>query len=518
MRTNQRRRYRARWISWGTLLGVEIAVWCLLARLATGWPADAVPVLVAASLPIPLALVLSTSRRLRGLVDPLLAHTISLAGLSALAAAVGVVLLLALDRVPTARERALLGLSMATAALAALLYVPLHARLSRLSARLRRGSREASDHALRAFAGRLSRAVPLEELLLQVAEALRDTMALDAAEVWTGSDGRLERVASMPDAPASQLVLSHEEEKVVAQAGVSGTAWARVWLPQLLKGRPDAAVRVAPVTHSARLLGLVVCARPPDAKALTDKEERVLTELVRQLGLVLHNVRLDAALQASIDELRHKADELQASRARIVSAADAGRRQIERDLHDGAQQHLVGLVAQLRLAVQVGRSDHGAAEEMLEELGRGLQEAVHQLRSLAHGIYPPLLVERGLPEALKAAATRAGVPAEVEANGTARYPPDLEAAVYFCCLEALQNAVKHAGPDVRVKVRVWEESGALLFDVTDDGLGFDPSERRHLGAGFTNMGDRVGAIGGSLGVQSALGRGTRVSGRVPLGR
>ena len=507
-----------RWVSWAAVAAVEVAVWSLIAHLATGWPTDRALVLAAASLPFPLALALSTSRRVRDRVNPLLAATISLAGLTALAAAVGVVLLLALDRVPTARDRALLGRSMMAAVLAAALYVPLKARLSGLSARLRRGGREAPDDALRTFESRLSRAIPLEELLLQVAEALRKTLGLDAAEVWTGSNGLLERVASMPDAPAAVLSLGGEEENVVARAGVSGTAWTGVWLPQLLEGRPDAVVRVAPVTHFAHLLGLVVCARSSDSEPFTDDEERVLTELARQLGLVLHNVRLDTALQASLDELRHKADELQASRSRIVAAADEARRQLERDLHDGAQQHLIGLVAHLRLALQIGRSDERAGEEMLEELGRGLQEAVQQLRSLAHGIYPPLLVERGLPEALMAAAARAGVPTEVEASGNGRYPPELEAAVYFCCLEALQNAVKHAGCDARVTVRVWEESGALLFDVIDDGVGFDPSGRRQPGAGFINMGDRVGAIGGSLGVQSALGRGTRVSGRIPLKR
>ena len=518
MKRSQLTRHRVRWITWSAVVALEVAVWSLIGHLAIGWPSEGALVLAAASLPVPLALALSTSRRTRDRVDALLAHTISLAGLTALAVAVGVVLFVVLDRVPTARDRALLGLSMVTAVLAAALYVPLKARLSDLSARLRRGGREAPEHALRTFESRLSRAIPLEELLLQVAETLRKTLGLDAAEVWTGSDGLLERVASMPDAPAAQLSLGGEEENVVARAGASGNAWTGVWLPQLLEGRPNAVVRVAPVTYSGHLLGLVVCARSPDSEPFTDDEERVLTELARQLGLVLHNVRLDTALQASLDELRHKADELQASRSRIVAAADAARRQIERDLHDGAQQHLIGLVAHLRLALQIGRSDHRAGEEMLEELGRGLQEAVQQLRSLAHGIYPPLLVERGLPEALMAAAARAGIPTEVEANGNGRYPPELEAAVYFCCLEALQNAVKHAGRNARVTVRVWEESGALLFDVTDDGVGFDPSDRRQPGAGFTNMGDRVGAIGGSLGVQSALGRGTRVSGRIPLTR
>jgi signal transduction histidine kinase len=199
-----------------------------------------------------------------------------------------------------------------------------------------------------------------------------------------------------------------------------------------------------------------------------------------------------------------------------VASADAARRQIERNLHDGAQQHLVALAVNLRLARQLADADPDTAKEMLEQLGHDLQDAVSELRSLAHGIYPPLLVDRGLPEALSAAAGRAAIPTDVGADGIGRYPQDVEAAVYFCCLEALQNAGKHAGEGATAAVRVREEAGSLLFEVADDGAGFDPGARRTPGAGFVNMGDRVGAIGGSLSVESAPGKGTKVSGRIPL--
>nr|MDQ6910732.1 ATP-binding protein [Actinomycetota bacterium] len=108
------------------------------------------------------------------------------------------------------------------------------------------------------------------------------------------------------------------------------------------------------------------------------------------------------------------------------------------------------------------------------------------------------------------------LPTTVTTDGIGRYSPEAEAAVYFCCLEAMQNAGKHAGDGSTIEVKVWEEGGALSFEVADDGAGFDPAARQTPGAGFVNMGDRVGAIGGTFGVQSAPGRGTRVSGRVPV--
>jgi signal transduction histidine kinase len=441
---------------------------------------------------------------------------VSIAGLSFVVVAVYLVIVLGLGRVPTKSERSLLVLSMIAAAVAAALYLPTRERLARFSNRLVYGEREAPDMVLRTFGSRLSRAVPLDELLLQVAESLRKTLALSSAEVWTGSGGRLERTVTVPDTKRAHITLSPDEETVVARAGVSGPAWLQVWLPQLLAGREDAIMRVAPITHSGQLLGLIVAVRPPNGDAFRTDDETVLAELARQVGLALHNVQLDSALQASLDEVRRQAEELRASRARIVAASDAARRQIERNLHDGAQQHLVALAVNLRLARQLAEADPEASTAMLDQLAHDLQEAVQQLRDLAHGIYPPLLMDRGLVEALQAAAGRAALPTDVEAEDLGRFSPELEAAVYFCCMEALQNAGKHAGEGATATVKVWKEEGALLFEVADNGAGFDAGSRSHLGAGFTNMSDRVGAIGGSLKVQSAPGKGTKISGRIPV--
>ena len=338
-------------------------------------------------------------------------------------------------------------------------------------------------------------------------------MRLTAAEVWTGSHGVLERVVSVPDRPRLRCTLTDTEMPVVTRAGVSGPGWIKIWLPALLEGREEAMLRVAPVSNSGQLLGLLVVERRGD-EPFTEEEERALTELARQVGLALHNVQLDSALQASVDEVQRQADELRASRARIVATADAARRQIERDLHDGAQQQLVALAVNLRLVRDIMTDDPAVAGPMLDELAQNLKDAIAELRNLAHGIYPPLLVDNGLGEALRAAAARSPVDVEVQAENLGRYPSEVEAAVYFCCLEALQNAAKHA-PDAHVTVRVREEGEGLLFDLVDDGPGFD-IEAKGRGHGFINMSDRVGAIGGRVRWESSPGAGTRVAGTAPI--
>jgi signal transduction histidine kinase len=507
-------RQRMEWVGLAVVVVAEGALVVTALRVLAGWPRHVPEVVGAVSVLVPLALAAGASPRLVGRVDRLLAHTVSLAGLSGLVVAVYLVVVLGLGQVPSERERALLLLSMVAAAVCALLYHPARERLAQVANRLVYGERSAPDEALRTFGTRLSRAIPLDELLLQLAESLHKSMALETAEVWTGSAGLLERAASMPDRGSARLAIGPAEAPVVARAGVSGPGWLTVWLPSLLDGRENAAIRVAPVAHSGELLGLLVVVRRAD-ELFDEEDERVLAELARQVGLALHNVRLDSALQASLDELHHKAEELQASRARIVAAADAERRRIERNLHDGAQQRLVALAVKLRLARRLVDDDLEQTRSMLEELREELKDAVDELRTLAHGIYPPLLMDQGLAAALGSAAQRATIPTQVEATSIGRHSAEVEAAVYFCCLEALQNAMKHAGPAATVVVRAWEEAGALRFAVTDDGAGFDPAARG-AGGGFVNMRDRLGAIGGSLRVESSPGAGTSILGVLPL--
>jgi signal transduction histidine kinase len=510
-------RPRLQWCVWGALVALAVvAVTAALAALVD-WPDRVFAVCVAGTLAVPLAVALGAMRRQPVRIDRLLVHTVVLVGLVALVAAIYLLVLLGLGRRPEGDEQTLLGLSMLAAAVAALAWVPARDRLTDLATRRVYGERHAPDEVLRTFGSRLTRALPLDELLLQLAESLKKTMSLDVAEVWTRNAGRLERAVSVPDRGPARLDVGTEEELVVARAGVSGPAWARVWMPALVGDAADPVMRLAPVTNSGELLGMIVVRRPDGAIPFDEDDDQALTELARQVGLALHNVKLDSALQESLDEVRRQADELRASRARIVEATDAERRRIERDLHDGAQQHLVALAVSVRLTRQIADADPDAAKEMLDQIGADLQEAVQELRNLAHGIYPPLLMDRGLGDALRAAGNRAVHPVEVVVDDDlGRYPQPVEAAVYFCCLEALQNAGKHAGDGATITVTLGEDEGALLFEVRDDGAGFAMASGAQRGHGFVNMAVRVGAFGGTLRVESAPGEGTTVAGRVPL--
>jgi signal transduction histidine kinase len=238
-------------------------------------------------------------------------------------------------------------------------------------------------------------------------------------------------------------------------------------------------------------------------ESLTPIEEKLLDDLAHQAGLVLKNVGLSADLATRLEELR-------ASRQRLVAAQDDERRRLERNLHDGAQQHLVALKVKLGLAEMQALKDPATARATLSALKLDADEALETLRDLARGIYPPLLADRGLAAALESHARKATVPVTVDAAGISRYPQDIEAAVYFCVLEALQNVQKYAHAE-KVTVRLDSRDGRLCFAVEDDGRGFDVASARR-GSGLTNMQDRLDALGGALSVVSAPARGTRVSG------
>ncbi|MGI8710521.1 MAG: histidine kinase [Acidimicrobiales bacterium] len=483
-------------------------------RVLAGWPHHTLLVAGAASITIPLALV-AASTPLVSRVDRLLVATVSITGLTGVVVGVYVLVVVGLGRTATGDERQLLILSMLAAAVAVLLYLPARARLAEVANRMVYGERHAPDESIKAFGSRLSRAIPMDELLLQLAESLKKTMDLTSAEVWTGSEGRYDLAVSVPDRPVASMRIEAAALDVVARAGVSGTAWVGVWLPHLLDTRAGQQVRVVPISHSGELLGLFVLDRPVEHDPFGEADDTALTELVRQVGLALHNVQLDSALQASLDDVRRYAGELQASRARIVATGDAERRKIERNLHDGAQQHLVALAVNLRLVGDLLQDDPSTAAEMMAMLADSVKDTIQELRDLAHGIYPPLLMDSGLPEALPAAANRS--PLEVVAEvSVGRFPTEVEAAVYFCCLEALQNAAKHA-PDATVHLRVWEDKAEhrLHFEVRDDGPGFDVTAAT-AGHGYVNMSDRLGAIGGEVSWTSAPGEGATVAGWVPL--
>lgn len=509
-------RRRMQWIAWGVTVALEAMLVLVALRLLTQWPDSAGTAALATTALVPIAVIAGTAPRMVAQVDRLLTRTVELAGLTALVMAVYVVVVLGLGRAPDGGERSLLLLSMIAAALAALLYVPARTWLTARANRLVYGARVAPDDALRNFGQRMTRAIPLDELLLQLTENLRTSMVLLAAEVWTGHEGVYELVAGVPHRRPPPIEIGPTELPVVARAGVSGGTWLDIWLPQLVGPAAGTSMRVAPIAHAGLLLGFIAVTRQPDGEPFSDTEDTVLTEIARQIALALHNVQLDAALQASLDELRLRNRELQESRARIVSAGDAERRKLERNLHDGAQQHLVALAVKLRLASDAVEDDPEDAISMIAEIKGDVQTAITELRALAHGIFPPLLVSGGLSDALPSTAGRAALPTTVELDNVGRYGNDVEAAVYFCTVEALQNAGKHAGEGASAFVRVTDAVGVLRFEISDDGVGFDASSGAVAGHGFVNMADRLGAIGGTIAVTSSPDAGTTIIGTIPL--
>jgi signal transduction histidine kinase len=226
----------------------------------------------------------------------------------------------------------------------------------------------------------------------------------------------------------------------------------------------------------------------------------LVSDLASQAGLVLRNVRL--------------IEELKASRQRLVAAQDEERRRLERNLHDGAQQQLVALSVKVRLAQQLTSRDPDGATAMLEDVQTDANDALENLRQLARGIYPPLLADKGLVTALEAQVRRAAIPVQVRDDGVGRYGQDVEAAVYFSCLEALQNVAKYAEA-TQAEIVLTNGDGVLRFEVSDDGVGFDP-DRTGYGTGLQGIADRLAALEGSVEIRSAPGRGTTVTGSVPF--
>jgi len=237
----------------------------------------------------------------------------------------------------------------------------------------------------------------------------------------------------------------------------------------------------------------------PPSEPLEGASAKLVADLAGQAGLVLRNAAL--------------VEDLKASRKRLVAAQDEERRKLERNIHDGAQQQLVALTVQLRLMEQQIERDPASAKAAAARLRGDATAALEDLRDLARGIYPPLLADKGLAAALEAQARKAPLPVGVEADGIDRFPQEAESAVYFSCLEALQNVAKYAGAS-HATVRLSNGPGGLRFEVSDDGRGFDPAATGY-GTGLQGIADRLAALGGSLDVTSRPGAGTTITGRLP---
>ena len=380
-----------------------------------------------------------------------------------------------------------LGLSLVGAAVVAAGFQPVRVRAERLANRVVYGTRATPYEALAEFSEQAAGTYAIDEALPQMARVVAEgTRALYAC-VWFREAEALTPVAVWPpdaDWPTARSVHELDEESPEAGAGAC----------------------FVPVCRSDELLGaLSVRMRPTES--IKPVEMALLTHLAGQAGLFLKNAGLTADLQRTIADL-------QASRQRIVHAEDEARRRIERDLHDGAQQHIVALSFELAKVEKDLLAASGDTTTTIADLRLQAQQALDSVRELAHGVYPPLLADRGLGAALRAHSRRVNLDVTIEAKKIPRYSAEVESAVYFCVLEALQNAQKHSHAH-RVEISLTHEGDGLTFSVSDDGRGFDSDGARQAGMGLASMTDRIAAEGGTLTIDSPPGGGTTIRGHVP---
>jgi signal transduction histidine kinase len=375
-------------------------------------------------------------------------------------------------------------LSIVATAVVAVGFQPVRERLQKVANRLVYGTRATPYEVLSQFSERVAESYAAGDVLPRMARVLAEGTGAVRSDVWLRSGGLLRQASSWP-----------EDSETTEPARIVDGA-----LPDI----PGAA-RVVEVRHQGELLGALSVTKR-QGESLTPVEEKLLDDLASQAGLVLKNVGLTAELLQRLEELR-------ASRQRLVAAQDDERRRLERNLHDGAQQNLVALKVKLGLAEVFAERDPEKAKQLLGEIKSDADEALETLRDLARGIYPPLLADKGLVAAFEAQARKATLPVSVEADGIGRYPPEIESAVYFCVLEALQNVQKYADAHYAV-VRLRVANVALRVEVEDDGRGFDPAGSPR-GSGLQNMEDRLDAVGGALEIASSPGLGTVVSVTVP---
>jgi signal transduction histidine kinase len=374
-------------------------------------------------------------------------------------------------------------LSVLATAVVALAFGPVQSRLEVLASRAAHGGRQSPYEVLSRFSPALTGSYTNGELPARIAEVLAAGTGADAAQVWLMVDDQLRLAATWPNT-------------VDGSPGADG-------LPRR---------RELPVRQAGQLLG-VLAVQVHEGVPLTPVEERLFAGLANQAGLVLRGARLRAELVHRFDELSTLAAELRASRQRLVDVQDAERRRLERDIHDGAQQHLVALAVNLRLAHTLAERSPERADRLVAQQCKAASVTIDTITGLSRGIYPGLLADEGIAAALRTAISASHVPIELSVADVSRYSAGVEAAAYFCALEAVQNAAKHSSAQA-IRVQVRDTGGVLEVSVEDDGSGFDVGTAV-AGAGLANMRDRVESIGGTLTIRTSPGRGTRVSARLP---
>ncbi len=484
-------RLQLRWLVTAAVIVAVLYGIALPIGLVTGWDTNTTPlpisilesvaILSFALIPVSIGIAVLRYRLLD--IDLVISRALLFGALAIFITAVYVALVVGVGALLGGRADPVL--SAAAAATVALAFQPARRRAQRLADRLVFGKRATPYEVLSEFSDRIGSAFAVDDLLPKMARALADGTGAVRSDVWVRVGERLRPEGTWPS-----------DAEPIDPIDVSSVG----------DGTMSAGWMLEPVRHDGRLLGALSVRKRP-GEQITPSEERLVRDLAGQAGLVMSNVALTEQLKEHIEQLR-------ASRQRLVSAQDEERRKLERNLHDGAQQQLVAVAVKLRLLQQLIGRDSDRAASMAGDLQGEVTTALEDLRDLARGIYPPLLADKGLLAALESQARRSPIPVSIGADGIGRYPREVESAVYFSCLEALQNVAKYAQA-TSAAVELSDGAGRLRFEVSDDGVGFD-ADRATYGSGLQGMADRLSAIGGELRIRSTAGAGTTVTGEIPV--
>ncbi|MGA7098074.1 MAG: GAF domain-containing sensor histidine kinase [Acidimicrobiia bacterium] len=477
-RSSGETRQQFKWVLWGAAVLV-VSLILLLPAQGTAYESVSLVLFALAGAIFVVAYGIALGKYRLFDVDVVISRTFVYGTLAVFITVVYVVAVVGAGRLLDLGDQPNNGLAILATTLVAVAFQPLRRRLERVANRMVYGRRATPYEVLSTFSRRVAAVDP--DVLTQIAQALEEGTTARAASVWMRRGALVQPIAVWP---------------------------ATFDLPDQPSGATGGLIeKMAPVIHDGEELGLVMLLLEP-GQAFSPVDQRLLEQVAGGLGLALRNLKLTEDLKTRVAQLRE-------SRRRIVAVQDMTRHRLERDLHDGAQQRLVALKIKLGIgATMAEKAGLEQIDDLLVSLRGEADDAVNSVRDFARGIYPPLLEAEGLPSALAARVEKAPLPVALEANGVGRYTREVEATVYFCVLEAVQNALKHSRAEM-VRVSVDDDGGEISFEVSDDGLGFDP-DSTGTGSGLANLADRVDALDGSLQVISRPGDGTTIRGRIPL--
>ena len=475
-RSRSDERAQLKWLAFSAAF-VGIALMSSFVETNAGGTREVVELFVILSfVTVPLATGIAILRHRLFDIDVVISKTLAYGALAAFITGVYVAIAVGVGSALGNRGNA--ALSIVATALVAIAFQPVRARVQRVANRLVYGKRATPYEVMAGFSHRVAGTLSVEDVLPGMAEAAARGVGATRGRVRLVLPGGSERSVSWPDTG-------------------------------------DGFMRTIDVTYQGRPIGEIGVEKP-QGEELTPAEEKLLTDLASQAGLAMHNVRLTEELDLRLRELAEQSAQLQVSRQRLVTARDAQRRGLERDIREGPQHQLTDIGRRLAEATELTDRNPAAAGEVLDRLGEQANRTLEGLRDLARGIFPPLLAEKGVAAAIDAHVRKVTANATIEASSAfalARFDADTEAGIYSCCLQALQNVVRHAA-NAHATIRLSYDGDAVDFAVADDGPGFDVASTPR-GMGLQIMQDRVEALSGSLDVRSEVGAGTTVAGRLP---